>query len=268
MTLALPALAWTASPNYSSRGGQRVRLIVVHDCEGSFAGSVSWFAMAKSQVSAHIVLSEDGRAPCRWSRGATRPGTPATSIRSRKGSRPRASRPRASARRSGTALAAIVAVPPARQPHSLPGRDGGKRLDRLLPARRPRRRRRRPSRHHSGWRGVDAIRRARARVVRAARCRRIGRRRRRARAGAPAGWTPHGTIRHDLAPGSIEWVQAELNALGLPTPLTVDGVDGAATRAAIESFQATAGIGVDGDTGPHTVAALEEALAPPMRPAA
>src|ERR1700744_1438163 len=58
--LVLPTLTWTASPNYSSRSGQKVRLIVVHDCEGSFAGSVSWFAMARSQVSAHIVLSEDG----------------------------------------------------------------------------------------------------------------------------------------------------------------------------------------------------------------
>jgi hypothetical protein len=57
---ALPPIKWTASPNYSSRGGQKVRLIVAHDCEGSYAGSISWFAMQKSQVSAHLVLREDG----------------------------------------------------------------------------------------------------------------------------------------------------------------------------------------------------------------
>ena len=60
MTLALPRLNFTPSPNYSSRGGQRVRLVVAHDCEGSYAGSISWFAQARSQVSAHVVLSEDG----------------------------------------------------------------------------------------------------------------------------------------------------------------------------------------------------------------
>jgi hypothetical protein len=56
----LPPIKWTPSPNYSSRGGQKVRLICTHDCEGSYAGSVAWFAMSKSQVSAHLVLREDG----------------------------------------------------------------------------------------------------------------------------------------------------------------------------------------------------------------
>ena len=58
--VTLPSLTWRASPNYSSRAGQRTRLIVVHDCEGGYGGSVSWFANPASQVSAHIVLSEDG----------------------------------------------------------------------------------------------------------------------------------------------------------------------------------------------------------------
>lgn len=60
MTFTIPPIKWTASPNVSSRGGQRVRLIVAHDCEGSYAGSISWFAMKQSQVSAHLVLREDG----------------------------------------------------------------------------------------------------------------------------------------------------------------------------------------------------------------
>lgn len=58
--MALPPIKWTSSPNFSSRGGQKVRLIVTHDCEGSYAGSISWFAMKQSQVSAHLVLRDDG----------------------------------------------------------------------------------------------------------------------------------------------------------------------------------------------------------------
>lgn len=58
--LTLPPLQHVASPNFSSRNGAKVRLIVVHDCEGSYAGSINWFANPKSQVSAHYVLREDG----------------------------------------------------------------------------------------------------------------------------------------------------------------------------------------------------------------
>jgi len=56
----LPPIKWTASPNFSSRGGQKVRLICAHDCEGSYEGSIAWFAQGRSQVSAHLVLREDG----------------------------------------------------------------------------------------------------------------------------------------------------------------------------------------------------------------
>ena len=34
--------------------------MVIHDTEGSYEGSVSWFANPKSQVSAHYVIKEDG----------------------------------------------------------------------------------------------------------------------------------------------------------------------------------------------------------------
>jgi hypothetical protein len=60
MIPSLPPLRQTPSPNYSSRNGARVRLVVVHDCEGSGPGAVSWFAQRRSEVSAHIVLNDDG----------------------------------------------------------------------------------------------------------------------------------------------------------------------------------------------------------------
>ena len=33
---------------------------VLHDCEGGYEGSVQWFAMSRSNVSAHLVVREDG----------------------------------------------------------------------------------------------------------------------------------------------------------------------------------------------------------------
>jgi hypothetical protein len=59
MPVILPPLQWRKSPNYSSRNGVKVDLIVVHDTEGGYEGAVSWFANTHSQVSAHIVLKED-----------------------------------------------------------------------------------------------------------------------------------------------------------------------------------------------------------------
>jgi N-acetyl-anhydromuramyl-L-alanine amidase AmpD len=59
-TNALPVLKQVPSPNYSSRGGARISKIVVHDTEGSYAGAVAWFAQKISQVSAHLVMREDG----------------------------------------------------------------------------------------------------------------------------------------------------------------------------------------------------------------
>lgn len=57
----LPPLSWVPSPNYSERArGTTLDLIVVHDTEGGYGSAVSWFANRHSQVSAHIVLKEDG----------------------------------------------------------------------------------------------------------------------------------------------------------------------------------------------------------------
>jgi len=60
MTHFLPALLWRPSPNFSSRSGTRVDLIVLHDCEGGYEGSIRWFEASRSKVSAHYVVREDG----------------------------------------------------------------------------------------------------------------------------------------------------------------------------------------------------------------
>ena len=60
MTDSLPALLWRPSPNFSSRHGTRVDLVVLHDCEGGYDGSIRWFEMSRSSVSAHYVVCEDG----------------------------------------------------------------------------------------------------------------------------------------------------------------------------------------------------------------
>ena len=57
---ALPILRQVNSPNYSSRDGIPISLIVIHDCEGGYEGSIAWFANRHSQVSAHLVLKADG----------------------------------------------------------------------------------------------------------------------------------------------------------------------------------------------------------------
>ena len=56
----LPKLKWVPSPNVSARGAAKVDLIVLHDMEGTYAASIAWFQMAKSQVSAHFCLNDDG----------------------------------------------------------------------------------------------------------------------------------------------------------------------------------------------------------------
>lgn len=57
----LPPLHWVQSPNQSARPtGVPVDLIVVHDTEGGYQGAISWFANSHAQVSAHLVLKENG----------------------------------------------------------------------------------------------------------------------------------------------------------------------------------------------------------------
>ena len=58
--MPLPSLKWRASPNFNARGGARVDLIVIHDMEGSYEGSIDWFAQRQSDVSAHFCIRDDG----------------------------------------------------------------------------------------------------------------------------------------------------------------------------------------------------------------
>jgi hypothetical protein len=59
--VVLPPLKWVESPNSSARKpGVALDLIVVHDTEGGYQSAVSWFSNRHSNVSAHIVLKEDG----------------------------------------------------------------------------------------------------------------------------------------------------------------------------------------------------------------
>jgi hypothetical protein len=60
MAFALPPLKQTPSPNWSERVPATIDLVVIHSCEGNYPGSISWFAQPKSQVSAHLVLNDDG----------------------------------------------------------------------------------------------------------------------------------------------------------------------------------------------------------------
>jgi hypothetical protein len=58
--------------------------------------------------------------------------------------------------------------------------------------------------------------------------------------------------------GTPAWIQWRLNQLGAHPPLVVDGDLGPASRAAIESFQMSHRLDVDGIVGPATLAELEE----------
>jgi hypothetical protein len=56
-----PPAVWDASQNFSSRAGSKITHVIIHDTEGSFAGSVSWLKDPAAQASAHYVIrSSDG----------------------------------------------------------------------------------------------------------------------------------------------------------------------------------------------------------------
>ena len=58
--MSLPVLKWLPSPNFTQGRVSAVRLVVIHDCQGSYEGSIATFRNKASGVSAHIVLKEDG----------------------------------------------------------------------------------------------------------------------------------------------------------------------------------------------------------------
>ena len=58
-----PGALWRPSPNFNARmagDGGKVAMVIIHSCEGSYAGCWSWLANPASQVSAHYVVREDG----------------------------------------------------------------------------------------------------------------------------------------------------------------------------------------------------------------
>ncbi len=58
--MSLPKLLWVPSPNFNSRHGTRADQIIIHDMEGSYAGSIAYFRTIASQVSAHYCVRGDG----------------------------------------------------------------------------------------------------------------------------------------------------------------------------------------------------------------
>jgi hypothetical protein len=56
----LAPLVWKRSPNFSSRHGVYVDLVVYHETAGHYPSDVAWLCNPKSQASAHLVVREDG----------------------------------------------------------------------------------------------------------------------------------------------------------------------------------------------------------------
>src|SRR5690606_34458548 len=80
------------------------------------------------------------------------------------------------------------------------------------------------------------------------------------RGGQPAG--SGSTPARDLYGADwVKTIQTKLNKLGYK--LTVDGMDGPATQAAVKDFQKKNGLNVDGIAGPATNSALDKALSGP-----
>ncbi len=56
-----PAAIWRPSPNYSARpSGTAPSMVIIHTCEGGYAGCWGWLKNSASGVSAHYVVNESG----------------------------------------------------------------------------------------------------------------------------------------------------------------------------------------------------------------
>ena len=80
MTNFLPTLLWRPSPNFSSRHGTRVDLLVLHDCEGGYEGSIRWFEMSSRMSRRTTSSARTGVRQRKWSTSPTMLGTHALSI--------------------------------------------------------------------------------------------------------------------------------------------------------------------------------------------
>ena len=56
-----PAAVWRPSPNYNARpAGTRVSHVIIHTCEGGYAGCWGWLRNTAAGASAHYVVNESG----------------------------------------------------------------------------------------------------------------------------------------------------------------------------------------------------------------
>ncbi len=63
---------WRASPNFNSRNGTAVSLVVIHTCEGNYAGCWGWLKSSAAGASAHYVIKENGAETTQLVREASR----------------------------------------------------------------------------------------------------------------------------------------------------------------------------------------------------
>jgi len=255
--LSLPVLRWSPSPNFSSRNGAKVDLIVCHDCEGSYQGSISWFGMAKSQVSAHIVLRDDGKEATQMVAFGNNAWHACAFNRRSIGVEMAGYSAKGFADPEWTAAASIVAW--LLKKNGIPARWAQKGIGAGF-----------CSHHDLGAAGGGHDDPTTDPNVWAAFVGRV--------MGAymldmPATWPVAGNTlppipsppsfnpapddRHDEQEGSIAWLQMRLNAVGASRiPLTIDGIEGPATERAIVAFQGMKGLYKDGIAGPDTIKAL------------
>lgn len=260
--LTLPALRSVPSPNFSSRNGRKIDLVVIHDCEGNYQGSISWFANVKSQVSAHYVLRDDGAEVTQMVDPANKAWHVVAFNSRALGIEMAGFKDKGFGAPEWQAAADITAYllhkydilcgwsqkgeGPGFCSHYDLGVAGGGHVD--------------PTTDPAVWSHfIDLVIDAYAQPVPSVW----------APGGVyaapqpPAGYKPTTDQRHDLVPGTIEWVQSRLNVLGFARPaLSVDGMMGPMTRAAVTTFQRIRKLVPDGDPGPLTLAALGYKPAP------
>ena len=61
VVLVMPIPAAAANYSHHYRAASAVRLVVVHETEGSYSGTVSWFRNPRARAAANYVVSRDGR---------------------------------------------------------------------------------------------------------------------------------------------------------------------------------------------------------------
>jgi len=71
LAVDFPGAIWRSSPNFSSRG-TNVSLVVIHSCEGNYAGCWGWLRNTQAGASAHYVVKENGSEVTQLVREASR----------------------------------------------------------------------------------------------------------------------------------------------------------------------------------------------------